>query len=317
MPNTLEAYFLVGPTASGKSGVAHRIAREAGYDILSADSMAVYEGMDIGTAKPSSAQRREVRYHGIDLTSPDQPFSVGDYRRHACGCIRASLASGRSVIVVGGTGLYVKSLTHGLVPTPEPRPEDRQRWTALYERDGVEALQRELETRAPTVYAAVRDKRNWRRLVRALERAEAGWTQAPASWTNRAVEAGAPLAALVWPAAAAQDRMRKRVETMYQAGLIEEVRGLLARYALSSTARHAIGYAEPSDVLEARCTREQAMAKTLQRTRRLAKRQRTWFRHQANVRWIGVRAGMNEAVVAERVLAHWRRYGPTAISEAE
>ena len=315
-PAECGAFFLVGPTAVGKTGVAQWIAEREGYTVVSADSMLVYRGMDIGTAKPTPAERGRVPYLGLDLTTPDRSFSVWDY----CAAVRGELVrlveEGRQVLVVGGTGLYMKGLTHGLHRGPPPDRDLRERWVRTARDEGVAVLQDALRDAAPRLYDALPDKTNARRLVRGLELAEAGVLDPPRTWGER--HAYAPLAGLSMPDEMLHSRIELRIEEMYRDGLEEEARDLLASYGtLSATAGRAIGYAETIDVLAGRCTREQAMAATAGRTRRLAKRQRTWFRHQARVAWIDIAGDTDTAAAAQRVLAHWRRHGPTPIASVK
>lgn len=318
MPSIV-AYFLIGPTAVRKSSVAQWIAENAGYEILSADSMLVYTGMDIGTAKPSAADRSSVRYHGINLTTPNKPFSVWAYRRYACNALTESALNGRKTIVVGGTGLYIKSLTDGLTLIPSSDPELREYWTRALEEKGVGVLQEALREKSAVLYESLRDKQNGRRLIRALELAETGIEKPRKTWVRGAgyevpSSQDAPLAGLMLPADQLKSSIELRVAEMYRAGFVEEVRGLLERYAeLSFTARQAIGYAEVIDFLNGRCSLEDAAARTVIRTRQLAKRQKTWFRNQADVRWIDIDIEMTTPEIAELVLDHWKKYGPTEI----
>lgn len=300
-----QAYFLVGPTAAGKTAVAQWIAEREGSEILSADSMLVYRGMDIGTAKPTAGERGRVRYHGIDLVSPDCRFSVWDYRQAALDALADAAARRKSVIVVGGTGLYVKSLTHGLDEIPGPDPDVRARWERVLERDGVAALQAALRERSPDMLASLDDAQNGRRLVRALELDAAGVRALPRGWEADPT----PMPALDMPAERLHSRIEQRVHDMYGRGLVDEVEALSQSCGtLSATALQAIGYAEVLAWQEGRCSREEAVAETIRRTRRLARRQRTWFRHQANVRWIEVGESIEDAAAA--VQAHWREWGP-------
>lgn len=312
-PETSVAYFLVGPTASGKTDVAQWIAENEGYAILSADAMLVYRDMDIGTAKPARAQQQRATYGGIDLAVPGETFSVWQYREHACRMLKKWASRGKPVIVCGGTGLYVKSLTHGLDSGPGPSREQRERWENLLAEEGVTALQRELRERSPARYAALDDPANPRRLVRALERALSGDGRAPRSW--RVQPDMVPLVGLDLPAEALKSKIAKRVREMYRGGLKEEVRTLVQRYGdLRGTAAQAIGYAEVTDLLAGRCSEEEAVARTVQRTRQLAKRQRTWFRHQADIVWIEADPDYSVEHIAQCVLAKWAELGPTPVA---
>jgi tRNA dimethylallyltransferase len=306
------AWFLVGPTAVGKTAVAQWIAERKGWDILSADSMLVYRGMDIGTAKPSPADRLRVRYFGIDLVEPDACFSCAQYVASARTALAGAAAAGRQVIVTGGTGLYIRGLLGGLDVASPPDPARRAHWNRLFEEKGIAALQDALRGLDPEAYARLADPGNSRRVIRALEFAEAG-AGGPRAW--RVDPAGAPLAGLLMPAPELNSGIESRVGEMYRIGLVDEVRGLLERYGgLSETARQAIGYAEAIDVIEGRCTVEAAAARTASRTRQYAKRQRTWFRHQVDVAWVDVARGMTTDEIAQRVLAQWDKHGPSYIA---
>lgn len=308
------AFFLVGCTAAGKSAVAHWLARRNDLDVLSADSMQVYRGMDIGTAKPSRAERSEVAYFGLDLVTPDKIFSVSQYRDYACDVLRKGARTGRKTIVAGGSGLYVKSLTHGLASAPRPDPQLREHWNRIIAEKGVESLQEALKKRSPDLFLQVNDKMNPRRLIRALEMAELNMDGDLRSWRNAGVSV--PLVGLAVPQRNLESRIEARVDRMYRSGLVDEVRGLLDRYPdLSDTARQAIGYAEAIDCLQGRCSEKEAHARTIVRTRQLAKKQRTWFRHQANVCWIDVKENMDVAVVAGKAWEKLEEHGPVRIAE--
>jgi len=308
-----EAYFLVGPTAAGKSRIAQQIAEGGGYEIISADSMLVYRDMEIGTDKPAVSARGDVAYHGIDLVAPDALFTVWDYRRAAVAALSAIAARGNRAIVVGGTGLYIKALVAGLDPSAEPDAANRARWTELLEEGGVKALQRALQRMAPVAYDGLADPENPRRLVRALERAEAGQEKPPAAW--RGPESCPVVAGISMAREDLNSRIESRVHSMYDRGILEEARGLLRKYgALSRTAAQAIGYAEAIACIEGTCSRDEAIERTIVRTRRLAKRQRTWFRHQLRVDWVDITEHSDLRNVAESVRRTWSRHGGTVIA---
>lgn len=213
-----------------------------------------------------------------------------------------------AVLVVGGTGLYVKGLIQGLRTAPPANSAVRAYWSDVLEEEGIEALQEGLRRRSPGLFESLRDKQNARRLLRALELAEAGVQAAPRTWDVE--RESAPLAGLRLRPELLKARIDRRVREMYAAGFLEEVRALLTRGpALSETARQAIGYAEAIDHLAGRCSLDEAVARTQARTRQLAKRQRTWFAHQANVHWIDVEDGMPVEEIAGRVMRHWSDHG--------
>ena len=311
--HTAAPFFLVGPTATGKSAVAQWIAEQHGYDILSADSMLVYEGMDIGTAKPSPKERERVDYYGVDLVQPDRPFSLGDFLRHATETLGRQAGGNKSTIVVGGTGLYVKGLLHGLDATTPSDPESRAKWETVLADEGVAGLRAALKRLSPAWLESMSDPSNPRRLVRALELASSGISGPPRDWNAKCPPS--PIPGFMMPPEQLNRRIEERVRGMYADGLLDEAAALLERYGrLSQTAAQAIGYAEAFDVLSERCTQDEAIQRTVIRTRRLAKRQRTWFRHQLDVAWIDVEQTASVEHIAKRVLEHWRHYGGTEIA---
>lgn len=308
----LQAWFIVGPTASGKTAVAQFLSETYGYEIISADAMLVYRGMDIGTAKPSAAERERVRYHGLDLVDPREAFSVGAYRAAILPSIREAAARQSRLIAVGGSGLYIKSLTDGLVERAAPRSDVRQEAERRMAQGGIAALQKWLEQLSPVAYAALEDTQNPRRLIRALELASTGDVLSPETWSSAAESPRIP--GLRWSAPLLYDRIQRRVRAMYAGGFLDEVERLLqAGLEEGPTARNAIGYAEAMAHLRGQCSLEDAMARTSVRTRQLAKRQMTWFRNQCNVDWLDMDVTMTVKDMADIVRAWWQAHGPTAL----
>lgn len=308
------ALVLTGPTASGKTDVAHILAREMGVDILSADSMAVYRGMDIGTAKPTPEQRREVRYWGVDLVEPEETFSLAHYRLEVLRAIGAAAERGEGLIVAGGTGLYLKALIAGLDCTPGPDPALRAHWAERTEKEGLAPLWEEIRLRASRAWALMNesDRHNPRRLIRALERARGGENGGAASGYWKRCREREPVLVALWPDdETARWRIARRVRWMYENGLIEEARVLRERVGgKGCTALQAIGYAEAIAVLEGRLNLAEAQAVTYRRTWKFFRRQRTWFRHQANLRPILIQKDETVETLAGRVLEVWRALGP-------
>ncbi|MBC8207202.1 MAG: tRNA (adenosine(37)-N6)-dimethylallyltransferase MiaA [Kiritimatiellales bacterium] len=265
--NSPSAFVLVGPTASGKSSIAQLLAEQTGAPVVSADSMNIYRGMDIGTAKPSPAERGAVEYHGIDLADPTEPFSVGDWLN----AVKPAL-DGQTSIVAGGTGLYVKCLLAGL----DELPAADEALRARAEKMSLAELQAEARAAAPEAYDSLADNENPRRLVRLLE--HGGLPQKEKVELPTVVGLHVERDVL-------HKRIATRVDKMYANGLIEEARGL-SGLQLSVTAEKAIGYAEAFAVLRGGMTEAQAKERTIIRTRQLAKRQMTWFRTQLNVEWV-------------------------------
>lgn len=306
-------YFIVGPTCTGKTAVAQWIAEREGFDILSADSMLVYRGMNIGTAKPGVLERSRVRYWGIDLVSAVDPFNVGMYRRAALDAIKTALSGGRGIIVAGGTGLYVKSLLDGLAPGCPADASIRLKAERVLTAGGMGALQRWLQTESGDLYESLADKKNPRRLIRALELASAGAASKSAGWRRQ--RGGSPITGLIFPREQLGRRIERRVREMFSAGLLEETRALLScGFESAQTARQAIGYAEAVDCIMGRCSLEEAVEKTVIRTRQFAKRQVTWFRHQADVQWVERDDSMSIADTGRVVIDKWRAIGPAGIT---
>lgn len=299
--------FLVGPTAVGKTAVAHALAARLGRPVLSADAMLVYRGMDIGTAKPSRAEISRYRYAGVDLADPDRDFSVADFLR----AVPPDPAT--RWIVCGGTGLYLRCLAEGLRPAPAACAAVRARCEELLATGGIALLQAELGRIAPDRLAALADPKNPRRLIRAIEAAGPGGAP-PAAPDREGRSVSGPPAVLVglrMEKMALERRIRARVARMYADGLLEEAAGLRRTFVrLSRTALQAIGYAEAFAVLDGRMTRPEAMERTAIRTRQLAKRQMTWFRHQHAVAWIDVTEDSSLEQTAAAVVQCWEQHGP-------
>ena len=268
---------LGGPTASGKSALALELAERFGLEIVSADALMVYRGLDIGTAKPSPDERLRVPHHLLDVAEPDETFSVVRYVRLAEGAIAATLERGRLPVVVGGTGFYIRALTEGLPTVPAADPEaQRPLWERLG-REGLDALEADLYRLSPD--DARRAQRNPRRLVRALEiweRAGRSPTSFPPSppryrYSKRRLEPGREALAA---------RIEGRTAAMFAAGLVAEVRGLLARFPATATAFQAIGYKEVRAALAGEYPLTDAPEAVTRATRRYARRQETWFRRE-------------------------------------
>lgn len=295
-PSKPSAFVLVGPTASGKSAVAQLLAEQTGAPVVSADSMNLYRGMDIGTAKPSAAERTRVKTFGVDLAEPTEPFSVGDWLK----AVRPAFQTLETPIVAGGTGLYVKCLLQGLDDLPPADEELRART----EKMPLAELQSEARQTAPEAYEALADKENPRRLIRLLEHGG----QVSKHWKNEMpVVIGLSVDREVL-----HKRIAERVEKMYEGGLLEEARGLIS-LNLSSTAQHAIGYAEAFSVLRGELSEAEAKEKTIVRTRQLSKRQMTWFRHQLHVEWVETQKFQTLEKLALEVSRVWKNNGAVPV----
>ena len=293
---------IVGPTGSGKSALALRIARELSGEIVSCDSLQVYRGLDIGSAKATPEERAEVRHHLLDLVEPDQEFSAAEYAREGRAALAGIAARGRLPIVAGGTGLYLKALLQGLFEGPARNAPLRRRLEALAERHGDARLHR-LLGRIDPESAARLAPRDRVRIIRALE---VFWTTGrPLTALHR--EGAMPLggfSTLILGIALDRTELRQRVERrareMFEGGLLDEVRALLARgFPPDLRPLRAIGYRQAVAVALGGLGREDAERETVAETLRFAKRQRTWFRHQAEVTWY------NDADAAARGAHEW------------
>jgi tRNA dimethylallyltransferase len=279
---------IVGPTGSGKSALALRIARELSGEIVSCDSLQVYRGLDIGSAKATPEERAEVKHHLLDVVEPDEEFSAAEYARQGRAALVEIAARGRLPIVAGGTGLYLKALLQGLFEGPARNAPLRGRLEALADRHGDARLHR-LLGRIDPESAARLAPRDRVRVIRALE---VFWaTGRPLTALHR--EGTAPLQgfrALVLGLALDRTELRQRVERraheMFERGLLDEVRSLLDRgLRLDLRPLRAIGYRQAVAVVLGQLGPEEAERETVTETLRFAKRQLTWFRHQAQVTW--------------------------------
>jgi tRNA dimethylallyltransferase len=277
------ALVLTGPTGSGKTALGLNLAARLDAEIISMDSMALYRGMDIGTAKPTAAERDRVRHHLIDVLDPWESASVAWWLGRAADAVRDIEARGKRALFVGGTPLYLKALMFGLFDGPPADAELRRRLAEEAERDGPLALHQRLAGVDPTSAARLHPH-DVRRVVRALE----VWTltgKPLSAWQTQWTRAGDEEKAegIVWldlPREELYARINARVLAMFEAGLVDEVRAL-ARLPrpLSREARQALGYMEVFALLEGQATLEATVAEVQQRTRNFAKRQITWFRH--------------------------------------
>jgi tRNA dimethylallyltransferase len=277
--------FVLGPTASGKSALALALARQLGGEVVSADAFAVYRGMDIGTAKPSAAERAAVPHHLIDVFEPEAACNGSRWFALADAAVRDIHARGRLPIIAGGTPLYAKLLLER-VSAGAPRDDVvRAALQARWEADQL-ALFRELQ-RVDPQYAAERHPNDARRVVRALEVYELTGQPYSSFHTTDGIprtDVRPLLLGLEWERAELYRRIEARAAAMFAAGLVAEVTALAPR--LSPEARQAVGYKEVLDLLEGRSTLAEALAKVGQKSRNLAKHQLTWYRGWSDIRWL-------------------------------
>jgi tRNA dimethylallyltransferase len=297
------AIYLTGPTASGKTAAGVVLARHLDAEIIALDSMTLYRGLDIGTAKPGEDDRGGVPHHLIDVLDPWETSSVADYLERARQAIGAIEARGRRALFVGGTPMYLKAALRGLFEGPPADPAIRQELEGRAEREGDAALHRELAAIDPDASRRIHPN-DLRRVVRALEVFRL--TGTPLSTLqrehDRAAE-GVTVLMLDPPRPALHHRIDRRVEAMIEDGLVAEVAGLIAGpRPLSDTARQAVGYAEMIEHLNGQIDLPTAVSRTQARTRQFAKRQITWFRGLPEVRPVPVAPDEASERVAGRLL---------------
>lgn len=298
-------WFLSGPTASGKTKVALELAARINAEIISMDSMAIYREMNIGTAKPTAAQRALVPHHLIDIVNPDEEFSLAEYADAAHVQIEDIRRRGKQALLVGGTPLYLKAMLRGLFQGPPPDWDFRRAVAEEVASVGCEALHHRLAQVDP-LSAAWLHPHDQRRIIRALEVYKV--TGRPLSHMQTQFDQGRPaeqckVFVLDWPRPTLHERINARVDCMFAGGLVDEVRGLLDRWQqFSRTARQAVGYREAIEFIRGECQREQTIDKVQVRTRRFAKRQLTWFRHLSECRFIPMDSLLSPTQVAERII---------------
>jgi tRNA dimethylallyltransferase len=282
-PTRLRFLAVLGPTASGKSALALELARRLDGEIVCCDSQQVYIGMDVGTAKPTRAERREIPHHLLDVVHPDEPFHAARWAAMARAELRGIASRGRLPIVVGGTGLYFRALTVGFFEAPPPDPEIRARHREEAARLGVEAMHARLAAVDPAAASTIMP-RDLMRISRALEIYEQ--TGVPISSLRREAAAPDDLApyAIVLdpPLPELRGRIEARAAHMFAEGFEDEVRALRAAgYGPALRPLQALGYQQVGALLDGACTRDQALAATIAATAAYARRQRTWFRKEA------------------------------------
>ncbi|HEV7925693.1 MAG TPA: tRNA (adenosine(37)-N6)-dimethylallyltransferase MiaA [Verrucomicrobiae bacterium] len=278
------AIFLAGPTAAGKSAVAMALCEMLGGEIISVDSMQVYQGLDIGTAKPSAADRQRVRHHLIDVVTLKESFDAAQFVRLARVAAQEIEARGRRPIFCGGTGLYFKAYLEGLGPAP---PKDASIRTELEATPPPQLLE-ELERCDPVAFQTL-DLSNPRRVIRALEVIRLTgqpFSAQRAQWSVGG-RPGASMIGLTRPAGELAQRIHERVDEMFRQGLVAETESLLAQcLAENPTAMQALGYRQVVEHLRGLRRLPETIELVKIRTRQFAKRQLTWFRRQMNLEWI-------------------------------
>lgn len=285
-----DCWILSGPTASGKTALGLRLARQLDAEIVSVDSMAVYRGLDIGTAKPTPAEREVVRHHLVDMVEPGAAYSVARWLADAAVAVDAARAAGRRVLFVGGTPLYLRALRDGLDAAVGEDHEFRRRLAEEAEGCGAEGLHARLAGIDPGAAGRIHPH-DLRRIIRGLEIVHLTGRAAPGSWASAAPAPRAfaeQMMILDLPRRLLASQIDRRVEAMFASGLVEETRAAVDRPGgIGPTAAQAAGYAEALAVIAGRMNVAEAVAVTQRRTRQLAKRQLTWLRSFKTAVWLG------------------------------
>lgn len=278
---------VIGPTASGKSALGLDLAERLGGEIVNVDSMQLYRGMDIGTAKLPVGERRGIPHHQLDVLDVTEPASVATYQQEAIADVEAILSRGHTPILVGGSMMYVQALVDDW-QFPPTDPEVRAQWEAVQQEIGVEALHDRLADIDPDA-AAIIERKDPRRIVRAMEVIELtgrpfGASKpipgAPPRW-------GTTIIGLATESDWLNDRIERRTHQMFEEGFISEVENLLQKGLRDGvTAARAIGYAQVTDLIDGAITEDEAIESTIMGTRRYVRRQRSWFRRDPRIHWL-------------------------------
>lgn len=295
---------VAGPTASGKTAFAVELAKMVNGEVVSCDSMQIYRRMDIGTAKPTPEEMQGIAHHMLDVCEPDEDFSVSRYCETATPIVEDILARGKVAIVAGGTGLYMDALIRGNSFAPYPSTGRRQELEALADREGIEAVMAQLRSVDPESAARLHLS-DRKRIIRAMEvYLETGQTITAHNLKTQAIP---PKFSPLWFGLEDEDRqdlynrIDARVDKMLEAGLIDEIKALLAEgVPAKCTAMQAIGYKEFVAALDRQCTIEEAADQVRQSSRHYAKRQLTWFRRNKNVHWLRRGKGEGTSEVLEK-----------------
>lgn len=290
---------ICGPTASGKTSLSIELAKKINGEIISCDSMQIYKGMDIGTAKPTEEEMSGIKHHLIGFVSPEERYSVADFKNDAKNKIKEILNNGKFPIIVGGTGLYIDSLIYEIeYPNIEFDEQYRKKLEKEAEEKGLEYLYQEAKKIDPVAVEKI-SKNDKKRIIRILEIYNA--TGKNKTWQEiesrkKDVEYDYRIYALNWERSTLYDRINQRVDLMIKSGLIEEVNDLIKKYKKFPTAMQGLGYKEVVEYLKGAYTKEEMIEKIKMETRRYAKRQLTWFRKNKQTIWLEGEKGIQNNI---------------------
>ena len=287
--NKPKVIVICGPTASGKTALSIELAKKINGEIISCDSMQIYKYMDIGTAKPTLEEQKEVKHHLIDFVEPNQRYSVAEYKKDTEKSIEEILSKGKTPIIVGGTGLYVDSLIYGIeYPEIELDEEYRKQLEKEIEEKGLESLYnkaKEIDSKAMEKISP-NDKKRIMRVVEIYKATGKTKTEQEIESRTHEVKYDYKVFAIKMDREKLYERINKRVDMMIEKGLIEEVQNILKKYDKFPTAMQGLGYKEVVEYLDGKTTKEEMIDKIKMQTRRYAKRQITWFKKNKQTVWI-------------------------------
>ncbi len=285
---------ICGPTASGKTALSIELAKTINGEVISADAMQIYKDMDIGTAKPTKEEMQGIQHYLLDFISPDERYSVAQYKQDAKKAIKEILQKGKKPIIVGGTGLYVDSLIYEIEYNDIELDENyRKELEEIAEKQGLEILYKKALDIDPIAMEKISEN-DKKRIMRVLEIYKATGktkTQQEIESRQKPIEYDYKVFAINWDREKLYQRINKRVDIMIEQGLIEEVKNILEKYNKFPTAMQGLGYKEVVDYLNGIYTKEEMIEKIKMETRRYAKRQLTWFRKNKQTTWL---EGTNE-----------------------
>jgi tRNA dimethylallyltransferase len=298
---------IVGPTAVGKTSIAIKVARELNGEIISCDSMQIYKGMDIGTAKASEEEQAKVGHHLIDIVEADRQFSVADYQKLAVKLIEKLNGENKLPILVGGTGLYYQSVVDSYVFFPmQSRDRVREKWNAIIKEKGLEAVYHYLQSIDPE-YAEKISSNDQKRIVRALEVYELTGKTFSSHQMKKENAYDLAVVGLYLERQDLYSRIEQRVDKMLQDGLIEEVEYLREQgYDLSNNSMQALGYKQVYYYLQGFINKEEMIEEIKKETRRYAKRQYTWFKKDRRILWLNIKAFADDKLLAKKIVSYWK-----------
>ena len=298
-PMRQKVIVICGPTASGKTALSIELAKKINGEIVSADSMQIYKDMNIGTAKPTIEEMQGIKHYLIDFISPDERYSVADYKKDAKKAIKEIINKGKVPIVVGGTGLYIDSLIYEIeYPEIEFDEEYRKELENMVEEKGLEYVYEKAKEIDPQAIEKI-SKNDTKRILRILEIYHAtgkNKTQQEIESRKKEVEYDYKVYAINWEREKLYERINKRVDIMIEQGLIEEVKKISEKYNKFPTAMQGLGYKEVVEYLKENCTKEEMIEKIKKETRHYAKRQLTWFRKNKQTIWLNGEDSVQENI---------------------